>query len=506
MVGGADVRLWAHHRRPTTVVWSEQAIQGMSEHEMHEGMTMAEKKKLTAARPAAPARPVVDERWEDEEREEEPDTDVTVFELDGDAGIPDEDGVVARVRHDAALDDETPDDSVRAYLREIGRVKLLTFKDEQRLARQMEEAQRLKEMDARISARTGRPASDAELHAALLAELAELRPVLALAVELAGLEGTPETLADDPRLRALIDGTPAPELVERLAADRGLSAEDAAAQAITLSVVTHLLPPALRDPAAPTAAVAAHFRAVRKAGSDAERQLTQANLRLVVSVAKKYVGRGMTLLDLIQEGNLGLMRAVQKFEYRRGFKFSTYATWWIRQSITRAIADYSRTIRMPVHMVELLNKLQRVSRQLVQQYGREPTFAEIGRELDLPADRVAEVLRAAQETISLETPVGDEEESQLGDFIHDENAVAPAEAATYGQLKAHVARALATLTDRERRVLTLRFGLEDGRSRTLEEVGRDLGVTRERIRQIEAKALRTLRHPSRSHTLKEFME
>jgi len=321
----------------------------------------------------------------------------------------------------------------------------------------------------------------------------------------AGLRGKPERHIDDPAVRALIDAAPDERLVQKLTA-QGLSDEEAVRQVIRLSTVTRILPAELRDANAPLPAVEARLRQVRKAGQEAEQRLIQANLRLVVSVAKKYLGRGMPLLDLVQEGNLGLMRAVQKFEYRRGFKFSTYATWWIRQSITRAIADYGRTIRMPVHMVELVNKLQRVSRQLVQHYGREPSFEEIGRELGMSGERVAEILRAAQETVSLETPVGDEEESELGDFIEDTGMVAPVQAATQNLMKLHVAQALATLSEREQKVLKLRFGIEDGRARTLEEVGRELGVTRERIRQIEAKALRTLRHPSRSHTLKDFLE
>ncbi|MDD3114513.1 MAG: RNA polymerase sigma factor RpoD [Anaerovibrio sp.] len=377
------------------------------------------------------------------------------------------------------------DDPVRMYLKEIGRVPLLTAEEEIHLATSMEtgvRAERRIRADKYIKAYMRTP--DKIMTVGRLAKKLGIDNSVVAAAMLGG---------DDEIVAALKEQygiTDNPEETD----NKAYRQYNADLEEIEIPLVPL------------EAEELARLQHAIEDGSEAQKRLAEANLRLVVSIAKRYVGRGMLFLDLIQEGNLGLIKAVEKFDYTKGYKFSTYATWWIRQAITRAIADQARTIRIPVHMVETINKLIRVSRQLLQQLGREPTPEEIARDMEVTVERVREIMKIAQEPVSLETPIGEEEDSHLGDFIEDHDAPAPAEAASYMLLKEQLTDVLSTLTDREKKVLELRFGIKDGRARTLEEVGQSFGVTRERIRQIEAKALRKLRHPSRSKKLKDFLD
>jgi RNA polymerase primary sigma factor len=420
-------------------------------------------------------------------------------------------------------DHEGLEDHVRMYLREIGLVPLLSWDGEKRLARRMEEGVYLE--------RLAREVQVINSNAGALDIIAELERRFADRFHLLdhwfptaernsqGYRAAMSTLAETAEIQV--------EKCQETADLVGQEAEAVREELIELSTLCRLVPDEICEWVATHRAnghttdllpiigraltvdakvLAEHFGWVQFEAERARASLTEANLRLVVSVAKKYIGRGMSLLDLIQEGNIGLIRAVEKFEYRKGYKFSTYATWWIRQAITRAIADQARTIRIPVHMVETINRLSRLTRRLIQDLGREPTSEELGAEMEITPDRVRDILKVAQDPVSLETPIGEEEDSHLGDFIEDQGALAPSDAASHQLLKEQVEDVLDSLTGRERRVLQLRFGLDDGRQRTLEEVGREFGVTRERIRQIEAKALRKLRHPSRSKKLRDYLE
>ena len=423
------------------------------------------------------------------------------------------------------------DDPVRMYLHEIGRVPLLTAEEEKNLAQKMERGLRFSEIKESLRQKTGSTPTAAEIMQTMLKEIGKAAPLIhALQKEL-NISQTSvfKEAVYAQEIRQAIDNEINQIMTASLAQALGKSVSEIEQLLIALSLNSSLLPrevtdqidincqlddiDSIADSPAFLKAIQVHEKKfayyIEKtcAESDrAQKHLTEANLRLVVSVAKKHIGRGMPLLDLLQEGNIGLIRAVEKFDYHRGFKFSTYATWWIRQAITRAIADQARTIRIPVHMVETINKLLSISRQLSQEHGREPTPKEIGDLMDMTPDRVREIIKVSQLPISLESPIGEEEDSHLGDFIEDQNALAPPDAASRQLLKEQIESVLSSLSPRERRVLQLRFGLEDGRSRTLEEVGKEFNVTRERIRQIEAKALRKLRHPTRSRKLKDYLE
>jgi len=419
------------------------------------------------------------------------------------------------------------------YLQEVGRVALLTAHEEKVLCRKIELGRYVERIEYNHFKKHQKFPSPVDIVIHVIFQLSKADPVARIIEERIGIEPSSNVVETikNPEFRSAIDVVIDPSLIAAVAEgiDKGTSADEEAI--VNLSINSQLLPQQLLELLARdrtswrklktllsnnrflskldshSSECKAYFERVRTEAEASERHLTEANLRLVVSIAKKHIARGMPFLDLIQEGNIGLIRAIEKFQYRRGYKFSTYATWWIRQGITRSIADQSRTIRVPVHMVEAINKLLRATRQLVQELGRQPSYEEIGGRLDMPAERVEEVMAVFfRQPISLDMPIGEDADSRLGDLVEDRGSLAPAEATSQQLLKEQIDKVLDELTEREKKVLQLRFGLKDGRARTLEEVGREFSVTRERIRQIEGKALRKLRHPSRSRKLRGYLE